>query len=446
MTFKNKAVGLIAAAMLFTGGAAVAAPVFGGITASAVTSSVRATKLAKPVLNTPTDMTKKTMTVSWSPVSGADGYYLYRYASNCKMWIRIADLKGNANTSYFNTDLCGSVDYRFKVKAYKGSSSKTFSDDSAVMYAASLPIQPLIMGASNKSYDSFTLHWAGTIADGYEVYYQKKGALSWTLAGTLSGRNNISCDITGLSGSTKYVVKVRSYRTGEDKVKRYSDYSSEYTVTTKEAPAADDFSYTPDTSAIARLNKASLNTSRGTYTYNFAQGSSASKSTVALTSAEKTLLKNFAASHFKSGWTAGQKADYMLQWLHFNVEYCDGADGRAPYSDLYKYPNELDAVLNGRIGQCVQYNGALVKMMAYLGFDVTEVRGQRGYEGVRVWDHTWGEVNINGSTYVMEAGNTTDDKLYSWGWYYWMYSCKSYSELYRDGYSNYIMYGKAVKS
>ena len=75
----------------------------------------------------------------------------------------------------------------------------------------------------------------------------------------------------------------------------------------------------------------------------------------------------------------------------------------------------VDAIFNKRLGQCLQYNGAMIEYVNNLGLDGTLIWGYRGKSNSNKWQHFWGEVKLkNGVTYVLETGNYGNDG----NWYY----------------------------
>lgn len=59
------------------------------------------------------------VTLTWSKVSRAGGYQVYRYNSKTKKYEKIATIKGNATVSYKNTGLKKGSTLKYKVRAYK---------------------------------------------------------------------------------------------------------------------------------------------------------------------------------------------------------------------------------------------------------------------------------------------------------------------------------------
>ena len=106
-------------------------------------------------------------------------------------------------------------------------------------------------------------------------------------------------------------------------------------------------------------------------------------------------------------------ARYAFDWIHNNVKY----DYKYSAGDLPL----TQAIFKKKMGQCLQYNGAMAMVLAYLGYESRIIVGTRG-SGKNVWQHIWCEVKINGRWYLVETGNENKNG-------YWQH----FVELYRDG-------------
>ena len=185
----------------------------------------------------------------------------------------------------------------------------------------------------------------------------------------------------------------------------------------------------------ARLNAEKNNTHKSSFKTENAQSATSTYSYYdikMLTTKDWATLEKFAKEHFTSSMSKAEKVAYTLNWINKNVWYGTVADGgwakimAMVQNGTFSYVN---CIFNYKLGQCNCYNGALVSMMLYLGYDAHLVCGYRGrtnangYDrgGSNHWQHFWGEVKINGQTYVMEAGNYGEDGD-------WMHLC----ELYKD--------------
>ena len=112
---------------------------------------------------------------------------------------------------------------------------------------------------------------------------------------------------------------------------------------------------------------------------------------------DRRIMDEFAAEHFTDDMTRYDKLNYLADWLNKNVIYAQG--------DLY---NEIiadswvKACFEKKLGQCLQYNGAMAEFMAYMGYDVYMLE---------MWleenskQHFRAEVNIDGQAYSFEVGN-----------------------------------------
>ena len=138
-----------------------------------------------------------------------------------------------------------------------------------------------------------------------------------------------------------------------------------------------------------------------TYKFCNVQGSERVWEERTIPDADLRAIEEFAATYFDPSWTAAEKAAFALYWIHNNMDYGGGTDNYA-----------VSALVN-RSGQCAQYNGAMVEIMCWLGFDACLIQGARGRSAPGA-QHFWGECYIGDETYVIEAGNTKDG---NWNYY-----------------------------
>ena len=124
--------------------------------------------------------------------------------------------------------------------------------------------------------------------------------------------------------------------------------------------------------------------------------------TINISPADQAILQAFANEHFRPGWTDLQKLEYTALWIRTNVHYAYGSSGWRQIGNR----SYTDAVFNCRLGQCIQYNGGLLAMMSYLGYDVRMVEGNIGGN-----HHFWGEMDYNGVTYTIDSGCIEDNNL-----------------------------------
>ena len=176
---------------------------------------------------------------------------------------------------------------------------------------------------------------------------------------------------------------------------------------------------------IGRIDQSLPGVSRRTFMeYNVKQVDTIATE-VTMSDRDVAAIEKFAADHFQPGWTDGMKFAYTAWWINRNVTYANSGDAwRAISGKGY-----AEAVFNARIGQCAQYNGAMVEMMVYMGYDASLVLGTRMNRSGSTFQHYWGEVNLNGVTYMFENGNMGD----SGEWHFFICDYSETSKFVKNG-------------
>jgi hypothetical protein len=340
--------------------------------------------------------------VSWKKMGKAK-YKVYRYNSSKKSYKLLTT---TSSTSYTDKKLSQATAYTYKVvPVYSGLTGKNNTVKGNTKVAApTLTLKSYnkkagLSWTKNSKADGYQIYWCkgDTSTVPYNNYYSIKDVVcttDFTKLTTLKSASKTSYTKTGLSTTKNYHFKVRAYKKLNGKTV-YSAWSDiEDTINTAN-----------------RLNAATLK-SHNSYTIVHARTKTTTTTTHTLTSEEKKILKNFANKYFKKGWTNAEKVEFTANWIRTNMVY-----GEIPTNSHTKNIFEL------KKGQCSDYNGALVEMMTYLGYDVQLVEGWWNVVG---GSHYWGEVKIDGATYVMEVGETKSDNA-TWS-YKWEYLCLRYSE------------------
>lgn len=129
--------------------------------------------------------------------------------------------------------------------------------------------------------------------------------------------------------------------------------------------------------------------------------------TYTVTAADKEILDKFAKENFTPDMSNYDKIECLWRWVNKNITYASG--------DLYKEiasDSWVSACLVKKKGQCLQYNGAIAELLAYMGYDVYMLEMWLGANNTN--QHFRTEVNIGGRAYSIEVGN---DGAYSgWMW------------------------------
>lgn len=383
---------------------------------------------------TNTSATAVSVSLSWSKVS-CSGYTVY-YSTDCQNWQTATTLNSSSQNSYTVSNLRSGTTYYFKVQAFNKSSAGALIYGVGEVSKASTnvktvtPSMPEIIGAFYCDTDTISFYWdIADYADGYYVY--RKNGSNWTQIAEIKNGYETQYTDTSLTPGTEYEYRVQSYAiSGTQKKVSVISPSKKFSTQIK----GNGFTYEPSPSiGIERLNSAKTTKADNTYTLYNRQGKKTTTSKYTLSDADIKTLKKFADKHFTSNMTKGQKVDYTLKWINRCVTYAEG--------DAYNKiagKSFVDAVFNYKSGQCIQYNGALVAMMNYLGYDANLVQGYRGTEGGNQWQHFWGEVKIGNTSYLMEAGNYGEDGD-------WSFCCVTYKESNPWGGASYIMNGKAAE-
>lgn len=172
-----------------------------------------------------------TVDLSWSPVSGADGYTV-QILKNGK-WVSVGNFVGTS--AQISGLLPGSVNY-VHIAAYASSNGKTYIGN----YNTSVKIETTV-GAINPRVSAYannfvTLAWdKQTAANGYEVFKYDASSKKYVLYKNITNPNTNTCKVTGLASNKKYSFKVRAYQI-DDSEKTYASFGavvSQYTSIAK---------------------------------------------------------------------------------------------------------------------------------------------------------------------------------------------------------------------
>ena len=154
---------------------------------------------------------ESTVTLKWSQVSGATGYYVYQDKNGVQK--KIATVKGAAKTKYKVKKLKNNTKYTFTVCAYKKSGSSVEIGDSSKAVTATPKIKnpgtvnPKLYGNGNQK---VIITWTALKkATSYEVY-QKNTSGAFVKIGTVK-KNKVT--VKKLKNGMTYAFKIRAVRT-----------------------------------------------------------------------------------------------------------------------------------------------------------------------------------------------------------------------------------------
>ena len=173
--------------------------------------------------------TSSSVTFKWDKNETADGYVLEVVDNGT--WKVAADKTSNSCVSHKFTGLNAATWYRFRLRAYViNNGEKLYSAGAPVIAEMTAPetITGVSLGARTSS--TVTLRWdKNTTSSGciIERYIDD----SWRIIATINSQSSVSYKITGLSSSTEYKFRLRSFRvSGEKRV--YGSYSNVITAAT----------------------------------------------------------------------------------------------------------------------------------------------------------------------------------------------------------------------
>lgn len=162
--------------------------------------------------------------VTWTKVSGASGYYVYRKTSGGS-YSKIGTVKSGSTLSYTDKTVKSGKTYIYTVRAYKGTVTSSYvSAGISALYLASPTLASVKLSTSG-----LKISWAKVSgASGYYVY-RKTGSGSYSKIGTVKSGSTISYTDKTVSSSKTYIYTVRAYK-GSVKSSYYTGLSKMYAV------------------------------------------------------------------------------------------------------------------------------------------------------------------------------------------------------------------------
>ncbi len=184
-----------------------------GITGHTLSSKKVKSGIAVPKLTSAKGTSYRRVTVSWEPVSGVDGYMVYRKTSGGS-WKRIRTLSGETTAEYTDKSCTFGTTYTYSVCAYvsyDGTKLKGSKDETGVKGKPVLAA-PALKSTKVSGITKITVKW-GTVtgASGYRVSRKEKGG-KWKALKTFSGKATSYTD-SSAKADTTYYYTVRAYRT-----------------------------------------------------------------------------------------------------------------------------------------------------------------------------------------------------------------------------------------
>jgi len=176
----------------------------GGSTALAQVSGVK----ADPASAT-------SVTVSWTAVTGAGGYEVYRSTSSSGSYTMVQNITSGSTRTYTNTGLESGATYWYKVRAWRAATGGTeYGAYSSSVSAKPTPNMPdQVGGVKAESVNDSTIKISWTAVSGatrYEVHRSTNSGGGYTNVGTVTGASSTSFSDYSLKTGTRYYYKVRA--------------------------------------------------------------------------------------------------------------------------------------------------------------------------------------------------------------------------------------------
>ncbi len=333
--------------------------------------------------------------LKWDKVE-CDEISVYRYDEKSNSDILLGTADGN---EFIDTAAPQFSDCRYTVKTrytYNGKEYYSTSKPCTVSTTLNAPKLDVVLenGTAELSWNS------NPDADGYFVY------MDGVSVATVSDRSTVSYTINDIDPSDKHTFSVASFalHDGQFVVSPQSEQKALGQDPATE-PATDPVQ---EQSVLANAKKGDR---RSFKIINSQKQTDSLYATVTLTDNDFAILEKFAKEHFNDNMTDTDKLIYTLEWINRNTKY---ASTSADWSRI-NGKSYVEAIFNLKTGQCLQYNGAMVSMMRYLGYEANMVLGWRGTWPSNYWQHFWGEIEIDGTKYMIETGNY--GKSGGWGFF-----------------------------
>ncbi|MCD8149439.1 MAG: leucine-rich repeat protein [Clostridiales bacterium] len=199
---------------------------YNGSTKSAA-SSYKSIKYMKGTISSLTNKSSG-ITVKWSKVSGASGYYIYRKTSGASSYTKVKTITSASTVSYTDTAVKSKngTTYTYYVQPYNSTSKGAYAAKKTVRLTGTS-----LSSVKNSAAKKMTVKWSKKSGvSGYQIQYSTSSSFSsGNKTVTVSGASSASKVVSSLTKGKKYYVRVRTYKTISG-TKYYSAWSSAKSV------------------------------------------------------------------------------------------------------------------------------------------------------------------------------------------------------------------------
>lgn len=161
----------------------------------------------------------------WKRDSKANGYVIYRAASEKGSYKRIKTITGNKTVSYSDAGVTTGTKYFYKVRSYaKAGKSTKYGSYSNILMASTRLTKPTVTSVSASS--SIRLKWKkSSNAAGYKIYRADSYSGKYKAIKTITKNSTVSYTDKSVTLGKVYYYKVRAYAKF-GKTTKYSSYSA----------------------------------------------------------------------------------------------------------------------------------------------------------------------------------------------------------------------------
>ena len=190
------------------------------------TADAGLTKPAAPTLVSAEAVSYGRNRITWNPVSGADGYRVYRKAGS--NWHIVCIIKNPSASSCIDRMVSPDHTYTYTVRAFCRGGGKILLSDydttGVSVTSATIPA-PKLGTVTCTGYDRLKITWTpSTRAEGYTIYRRTSAAEKWVYLDTVDGEDAASYTDTTVTCGTTYFYTVRAYYTANGST-AYSSYN-----------------------------------------------------------------------------------------------------------------------------------------------------------------------------------------------------------------------------